>query len=104
MALSAAQATLLAAAKTYLTAWETYIDTLSAGDEIRICGIDVGNSANGDRMRTLAVASATATGDKVVNIRHIDDGETQIQFPNPGWEVLPLAYFATNADNDTAGA
>lgn len=104
MALSAAQATLLAAAKTYLAAWETYIDTLSEGDDIRVCGLDIGDSALGDRLRTAAAANATATGDKVVSIRHIDDGETVLQIPNPGWLTLPLAYFATNADNDTAGA
>jgi len=104
MALSAAQATLKAAAITYLQAWETYIDTLSEGDDIRVCGLDLGDSSVGDRLRTADAANATATGDKVVALRHIDDNETVLQVPNPGWSVIPLAYFATNADNDTEGA
>jgi hypothetical protein len=103
MALNPAQATLKAAAITYLQAWETYIDTLSAGDEIRVCGLDVGDSALGDRLRTASAANATATGDKVCGLRHIEDGETVLQIPNPGWQIIPLAYFATNANNDTDG-
>lgn len=102
MALSTAQQTLLAAARTYLTAWETYVDTLSAGDEIRVCGLDQGNSDYGDNMRTKTVVGCTASTDKTVGIVHIDDGETILQVPNPGWLTLPIAYFATNAAGEVA--
>lgn len=106
MALTAAAATFNAAVDTLIAAWETYVDTLSTGDDVPLVPVCRGNGGTTTFNPTLqsTVASGTDANPQGTPYRAVVKKGTATSWPlvinNPGGAYSYLFHKITNSAGD----